>query len=311
MRWWRWRAKNERGWLRHPARAAAGLTDILRGLAGERGLHLADLQRQFAYDRLLCRVFIVDPGGWVLRGAVAMLARMRGVARHTWDVDISRRVGDLKEAEAALREAAARDLHDHFRFELGPGRLIAQGGRALRFPVVAYVGATPFAEFRVDLTAGLDMTGTPDDVPPLVPVELPGVVQTRYRAYPVVDHIADKVCAIFEVHERADGTPVTSTRYRDLLDLVVFAHSESVTADALATALQAEFRRRGLGLPERFAVPEDAAWRPGYTRVVRDAPAVEERDLYHAVMTSGRFLDPVLAGEGAGRWDPETLAWRA
>jgi hypothetical protein len=46
---------------------------------------------------------------------------------------------------------------------------------------------------------------------------MPDVEQHGYGAYPLVDHLADKACAIFERHGTA-GTP--SLRCRDLVDLV-------------------------------------------------------------------------------------------
>jgi hypothetical protein len=190
-------------------------------------------------------VFSVDPDRWVLKGAIALLARLEGISRHSLDVDLLySRADDLREAEDALRTAAARDLGDQFRFTIGPGRLIAQAGRALRIPAIAFVGASEFASFRVDLVAGLTMTGVPEEVPPIVPIDLPGLPRTPYRAYPVVDHIADKVCGLLEVHQQSRGSPIASSRYRDLLDLVVFAHTATVEAQSLATALHSEALRR-------------------------------------------------------------------
>jgi hypothetical protein len=176
--------------------------------------------------------------------------------------------------------------------------------------VVAFVGASEFASFRVDLVAGLTMTGVPEQVPPIVPIDLAGLLRTPYRAYPVVDHIADKVCALLEVHERSGGPPIASTRYRDLLDLVVFAHTATVDAQLLATALQTEARRRGLALPDRLTRPSGSQWRAGYMRVARETPRLEERDLDAALVTAGRFIDPLLLGGVAGRWDREGLTWR-
>jgi len=40
-----------------------------------------------------------------------------------------------------------------------------------------------------------------------------GLRQPRYRAYPVADHIADKVCAMIETHPRKSGEHAASTRY--------------------------------------------------------------------------------------------------
>lgn len=96
-----------------PRALRQAVTDRLRRLASERsGSQLSDLQRQFAYDRLLSRVFQADGGGWALKGATAMLARLKGRARHTVDVDLYRRSGELGDAEQALRAAAQVDLGD-------------------------------------------------------------------------------------------------------------------------------------------------------------------------------------------------------
>jgi nucleotidyltransferase AbiEii toxin of type IV toxin-antitoxin system len=173
---------------------------------------------------------------------------------------------------------------------------------------VAYIGATPFAQFHVDLVAGIEMTAEADDVPPLVPIELPGVARCAYRAYPVPDHIADKVCAIFEVHEHG-GQRVESTRYRDLADLAIFAHTQTVSADSLRHALDAEVERRKLVLPAQLEEPSGPGWRAGYARVVRDAPLLEERDIDSAMTTVRRFIEPVLAGRAEGVWNPDVLQW--
>lgn len=178
------------------------IADRLRPLARDRGVELSSLQRQFAYDRLLSRVFRTDPNRWVLKGATAMLARLGADARHTRDIDLLSRVGDLDEAERALRRGAGIDLDDYFAFTLSPGRRIVQGAGAVRVDVVAFLGLEKFASFHVDLVADLVMTGMPDVVSPLVPLEMPGLVVSSYSAYPLVDHVADKVCALFEMHER-------------------------------------------------------------------------------------------------------------
>jgi hypothetical protein len=292
-----------------PQALRAAVTDRLRTIADARGAQLTDLLRQFAYDRFLARVFAHDPEQWVLKGATAMLARLGPGSRHTLDVDLYRSAGTLDEAEDALRAAAALDLGDYFRFEIAPGRPLAGPVAARELTVTAYLGATVFASFPVDLVTDLHMTAQPDVIGPLVDVDIPGIVPSRYRVYPVVDHIADKVCAIHELHERQDGTPVPSTRYRDLADLSMFAHTAVVEAAMLGTAVRTEAARRGLTLPAQIAVPRDGGWRAGYARVTRDVPALVDRDIASAVETVSRFIDPVLDESATGRWDPEQLAW--
>ncbi|MGA7704824.1 MAG: nucleotidyl transferase AbiEii/AbiGii toxin family protein [Solirubrobacteraceae bacterium] len=286
------------------------VTDRLRPLARDRGVELTDLLRQFAYDRLLCRVFTSDPERWVLKGATAMLARLEGVARHTRDVDLLSRVGGLSEAEQALRAAADLDLDDYFSFTLSPGRQIVQGAGAMRVDVVAFLGIREFAKFHVDLVVDRSMTRIPNAVSQLVAIDLPGLPSTTYRAYPVADHVADKVCALLELHERASGLKEGSTRFRDLADLVVFAHTATVDATALTTGLSSEAERRGLALPSRIAAPTGRDWPRGYVGVARDVPHMRERDLSTALETVGLFIDPVLTGTARGSWDPATLRWR-
>ena len=293
-----------------PAALRQAIADRLRQLARDRpGAQLNDLQRQFAYDRLLARVFGAEPEAWVLKGATALLARLEGSARHTLDVDLYRRGARLDDAEAALRAAASADLGDFFRFTLEPGRHIAEGRATLRVPLTAYLGATEFARFHVDLVSGVVMTGEPDDVSPLLSLDLPGIVSVHYRAYPIVDHIADKACALVELHPRVGRPAQASTRYRDLADLAVIAHTQSVDVAALRTALTSESGRREIELPTALGAPDAAGWRTGYARVAKDVPGLAERDLDAAMLTVKRFLDPVLGGVASGSWRPDGQHW--
>jgi hypothetical protein len=66
----------------------AALRDRLSGLARAGGHGLDELQRQFAYDRLLARAFMgPDAEQWVLKGAGALLVRLPE-ARHSRDIDV-------------------------------------------------------------------------------------------------------------------------------------------------------------------------------------------------------------------------------
>ena len=212
-----------------------------------------------AYDRLLERLYLVDEG-WIVKGATALLARDIGV-RGTIDIDVYRRTA-REIAEAELGEAAARDIGDWFRFEVGPSRPVADGAIGVRLPVTAYVGATVWAEFHVDIVGEeVRMTGEPEDVPALARVAMPQVEQHGYRAYPLVDHIADKVAATFD---RYGSNRHPSTRFRDLVDLVAIVIAASIDAAAQMKALASEAERRGLTLPDRFAVPDRDLWESGY-----------------------------------------------
>ncbi|HEX6508563.1 MAG TPA: hypothetical protein VF221_13120, partial [Chloroflexota bacterium] len=174
-----------RGAYATPAAFRRALTDRLREKAKTSQWTLTQLQRQMAYDRLLERLYHVDDR-WIVKGATALLARDIGV-RGTIDIYVYREAAHDR-AEADLRAAAAIDIGDWFRFELGPAQAMRDAERGARFPVAAYVGTAVWAEFHVDLVGSdLRMTGAPEDVPPLTRVVMPNVEQHGYRAYPLVD----------------------------------------------------------------------------------------------------------------------------
>jgi hypothetical protein len=280
------------------------LTDRLRALAATSRWTLQQLQRQIAYDRLLERLYLVHEG-WVVKGATALLARDLGV-RATIDIDIYRDAArDVAEAE--LREAAAMDLGDWFRYETGGSHSIADEILAMRIPVTAFIGTTVWQSFPVDIVGtDVTMTGEPEQVPPLARILMPDVEQHGYRVYPLTDHIADKVVATFQRYGRGVRP---STRYRDLVDLVAIVTAASVDADAQIKALSSQAGRRGLTLPKRFAVPDRSLWEPGYAAEVRRSLLTTARTLDEALDTVKPFIDPVLDASAVGVWDPHQGLW--
>jgi hypothetical protein len=267
---------------------------------------LLQLQRQIAYDRLLERLYLVDDA-WIVKGATALLARGLGV-RGTIDIDLYRSAA-CEAAEADLREAVAHDIRDWFRFALGPGRPIADGISGVRVPVVASIGPTPWARFHVDVVgADVRMTGQPEAVPALARVAMPDFEQHGYRAYPLVDHIADKVVAIIERHGEL-GRP--STRYKDLVDLVAIVIGASVPAEPQMSALESEATRRDIALPDRFRVPQRELWERGYAAEANRSFLPTAHTLDQALAIVSPFLDSLLSRTATGRWDPLRTSWMA
>ena len=289
-----------------PAAFRRALTDKLKSLAGESRWELPQLQRQFAYDRLLERLYLTDDG-WIVKGAVALLARNLGV-RASVDIDVYR-AKSVDTAEADLREAAARDIGDWFRFEIGPRGTIGEGITGVRLPVTASVGQTVWAQFRADLVGSeLNMVGEPDHVAALADVEMPDVPQQGYRAYPLVDHLADKVAATVQ---RYGTSQRPSTRFRDLVDLVVIVQGASVDAQQQIRALRSEAERRGIALPQTFDVPDRALWGSGYGNEARRSLLANAHSLDEALAVVRPFIDPLLNGTAKGKWDPRRGAWIA
>ncbi|MGH8981365.1 MAG: nucleotidyl transferase AbiEii/AbiGii toxin family protein [Acidimicrobiales bacterium] len=172
----------------------------------------------------------------------------------------------------------------------------------MRLPVDATIG-----ESRIDLVGSdLRMTGQPEDVPPLARGMIPEVEQRGYRAYPLVDHVADKIAATYERHGE-ERRP--STRYRDLVDLVAIVSGACVEAAAQRAALTSEFDRRGLTLPTSFDIPDRALWEPGYAAEARRSLLDTAQTLEEALAVVRPFIDPLFDGTASGSWEPGSRRW--
>lgn len=223
--------------------------------AADPSVDVTERIRQEYFHRFLSRIFAKDEQSeWLLKGGTGMLARVPS-ARATRDVDLYRAGYSLDEAVAELQRLAASDLGDHFRFELvsyvssvnGPEQPYVDG-YTVSFDV--YIGAQKRGRLKVDLASGAGVTDEVSVIEPANALPLPRLVSHRYRVYPVVDQIADKICA---THMLYGGAP--SSRQKDLVDLVVFASTHDILGLALRVAIETEARRRGLEPLRRVNLP--------------------------------------------------------
>lgn len=265
---------------------------------------VAEIRRQFAYGRLLARVFTHAPDEWVVKGAAGLLARIPGRARHSIDVDLYF-AGEFDAALGALREAADVDLGDYFTFDIDRGPPLTGMAAGGQLNATAYLGDKEFERFKIDVVVIDTMTSEPEAVPPIDPVNVPGLRNVGvYRVHPTVDQIADKHAAIMA---RYAGRP--STRYRDLVDLVLITLTQTVDANPLNAALVSEHRRRGTDLSVPLSLPSDD-WREGYRKIAETVPDFEILDAEEAVRIARRLVDPVIEGLRDATWDPGAQEWR-
>lgn len=288
---------------RTPESARRAVTDKLRAEAASGPWTLMDLQRQYAYDQLIERLYRIDDK-WVVKGATALLARRISV-RHTIDIDLYR-TGAINEVERLLREASTLDIGDWMHFEVGASvRIQASGAQGVRTRIRSFIGSKAWATFQADLVAdGVLMSAEPDVVLPLTSVNIGNQMRTEWKAYPLVDHIADKICAILERHGG-----VSSTRYKDLVDLVAIIQRSEVLARPQIIALSKEAERRDLALPREFDVPDHELWRIGYRAESRRTVGLSASRLDEALALVSPFIDPLLVGTATGRWEPKALSW--
>lgn len=209
-----------------PYQTPAAVESAIRSAAqkaaqNDKSLSTQERIRLEYFHRFLCRIFSETPtDAWLLKGGTALLARVPS-ARATSDVDLFNRRHSLAAALTELRRLAALDLGDFFRFEyvshtdsLGGKQQAYTEGIRVSFDV--YLGVNKKDRLNVDLVVKAVTTETPETIIPSNVLTLPKLPQCEYRLYPLVDQMADKVCATLSLY---NGHP--STRVKDLVDLVV------------------------------------------------------------------------------------------
>lgn len=298
-----------------PYPTAKGVEDAIkaaarRATAADPSLTTDQRIRLEHFNRFLSRVFSEGPDSeWLLKGGTGMLARVPST-RHTRDIDLYREGYGPDEAVADLRRLAESDLGDHFRFVYTGHRAIVGGEeqpytQGYRVDFDTYIGAQKKGGIGVDLATGAGLTAEPTVTTPANALDLPRLIGFDYRLYPVVDQIADKVCATMH---RYNGRP--SSREKDLVDLVVLAVTHDIDGTALATAIATETRRRRMNPIEHFVVP--AEWGAAYSKMARIVPHCAVLDAIDAASELvANLIDPALNGTATSRtWRSEERMWR-
>ncbi|NAS22282.1 nucleotidyl transferase AbiEii/AbiGii toxin family protein [Herbidospora sp. NEAU-GS84] len=184
------------------------------------------------------------------------------------------------------------------------------GGAKQSFDV--NLGTRRIDSVAVDFVTGRHPTSVPEVVPLSAGIVLPWPVDwPQARLYPLADHVADKICAMYELHRG-----IASSRWRDLADLLLISQRERLNGRAVRIALDSEIlRRTGLGLdlrvPEKFRVP-GPSWERGYESVAGDVSGLRGcRSLAEAGAAADAFITPILSRPDPGEWDPVASMWSA
>ena len=243
------------------------------------------------------------------RSAAAVEAAIRDAARRGFAADNSMSTQDRIRQEY-FRRFLSRVFSEHDDSEWllkgGTGVLarVASGRRTTDVDLFRANNSLDGALAELIRLAAIVVTDEVTVAAPANRLDLPRLPSNDYRLYPVVDQIADKVCATMAEYS---GRP--SSREKDLVDLVVLGTTQTVTADTLRRAVLAEARARSLPNFTALAIPP--TWGRAYSRDATDVPYCADYwtvDLAVALMRT--FIDPVLQGEASGlTWSPELLAW--
>lgn len=288
-----------------------------KNVAKTRGTHPDNIRHQYVFALLFKRLFSPATDTWMLLGGNALLIRTGG-GRFTQDIDLARSTpwNSPEEVATELRALASRDVDtDPFRFEI---RGVAAhneidpygyGATTLKATVTVLLGAAEFHTFTIDITTRRHVDGPVDVVQPTPVIDhetLRGIPSVP--TVPVENHLADKICALYELHGR---TRTPSTRYRDLADIVRIIKELDFDASRLTEMLRHETGRRRLILPHAIK-PPSPAWEREFPKQARTFADYPEKlyPLHASLHVATKCLNVILDGSRLqGNWNHVSATW--
>ena len=273
------------------------LEDRLTKTAEAEQVQVNRLRRQVAFDRLLARLFRVDPAPWCLKGGYALELRFRN-ARATIDIDLTiQRVAATNQDEAnqivrdMLQEAASFPLGDWFEYIIGPPimDLDAAPYGGARYSVEALMDGRIFARFHLDAGIG-DAVIQPLDI-----IECRGWLGFAGIGSPLVQTISREQQFAEKLHAYTLPRSTANSRVKDLTDLALLIGSGELMLRRVANALRLTFERRKThALPSELP-PPPPDWRGRFRALAEECALPADMD---AVFTEVRvFFDRVLGGD--------------
>ncbi|MEU0529111.1 nucleotidyl transferase AbiEii/AbiGii toxin family protein [Amycolatopsis tolypomycina] len=306
-----------------PPRSPNAYSQQVRALAQKEarlcGAPVTELVELHYHRRLLARVFTAEGEDWVLKGGQSLLVRWPN-SRHSTDIDLISRRNTIDAAVESLVTAASVDLGDPYdplvyvHTRTAEVQDMDRPTRKIYFE--ARFGLQRMADTSVDVvTAGERPRGSviTEPLPPAFASDC--TTWPEVRMYPLEDVVSDKICALYTGY--GAGGVGTSTRYKDLVDLILVAVKSTLPGEFThrVVHLEAE-RRRGAGtpvrFPDRFGVPAED-WARGYAGAARGVGALPSdlRTLDGAFTLADAFITPLLQPTPPpGAWYPDERTWR-
>jgi hypothetical protein len=243
----------------------------------------------------------------VLKGGLALQLRLGNQARTTKDMDVLLAAphDQVDDIHQALVHAALLDVGDWFQFEVErPTRLPVEPLGGLRFQVRGLLDGRRFEIFHVDVGWGDPLVEPAETLttPPLL--AFAGIPPTAVPCYPLTQQVAEKVHAY--TRPRATGS---SSRVKDLIDILLIAELGEMDGPLLRQALEAAFEARTThDLPGSLPDPP-RGWAAPFRRLAGET-GLDYTTLPAAIEAARSFIDPVLCGEATGTWEPSTWSWQ-
>lgn len=290
------------------------ITAGLRQLAKGEGKNPNHVYNRFFREMFLAELMAIDDG-WVIKGGTNLNCILPG-ARHTKDLDLYRQQNPTGHLEAAKNLVARMNgtRVGPYEFKVEHARQPQKGDGIENVPlrITTRIGARKFLEFWIDVSGDLQ-------VPPVTStttvkrsdnLNIPFAPQTfQILSYPVENQLADKICAMYKMHEGR-----ASTRFRDLYDITLIALNLEVDSEELALALKTQQQVRNMRLPLRFSSPSNE-WPLRYPRFIKQLGIANEEiyTMKSSLEIAEQLFLPILSDQlplHPMTWSPNDRRWK-
>ena len=237
-----------------------------------------------------------------------MLARVPN-ARATRDADFATQKDDSPdEIASALDKLLADDMGDFCRFVLTRREESKDDNghsRLLELRYATYIGDEEKDPVLVDPSLDCEVTLPPEKLTLANRLDVPGLDVRDYLVYSVEDQLADKLCAIMEIHPGG----WRSSRMKDLTDVVAYALTQSPSSNGLSAAIVNECARQSMSVPQEFEAPVE--WKVSYQSFALKAKTPEGYQSFdQSCSFATELFDPLLKERISNKKrNPESLAW--
>ena len=240
------------------------LEERLKRVSQAEQVDINRLRRQVSFDRLLARLFRVEPAPWALKGGYALELRFK-TARSTIDIDLSLQpvaaATDQAEASRMIREmlqhAAGISLEDWFEYTIGAPVMDLEAAPygGARYPVEASMDGRVFSRFHLDVGIGDAVMEPLETVQCREWLEFAGIKSPRVQMIPREQQFAEKLHAYTLPRSSANS------RVKDLVDMALIVKSGELVNQRIQEAVRVTFQRRGTHVLPSPLLPPPSDWR--------------------------------------------------
>ena len=241
----------------------SALEERLKNISQTEQMDVNRLRRQVSFDRLLARLFRVEPAPWALKGGYALELRFK-TARSTIDIDLTLHpvVGVTGQAEVSrvvremLQSAASVSLEDWFEFRIGSPVMDLEAAPygGARYPVEARMDGRVFSRFHLDAGIGDAVMQPIETIECREWLGFAGIKSPRVQMIPREQQLAEKLHAYTLPRSSANS------RVKDLVDLALLIESGGLAAERIQEAVRLTFQRRGTHAFPMSLLPPPPDW---------------------------------------------------